>query len=119
MENFAGGHEASEGEKGISGRDRWKKDLRLSTGERLDIRDVHRCRKIYFNCRSGTLRVKVAGGTSMERDIPEGYSGGMWGPGGGAYEFGNVDILLTALSDVDVYVHIEWNVGPTFPFQSD
>nr|NLU60421.1 hypothetical protein [Pseudomonas sp. BIGb0427] len=55
----------------------------------------------------------------MERDIPEGYSGGMWGPGGGAYEFGNVDILLTALSDVDVYVHIEWNVGPTFPFQSD
>lgn len=98
----------------IAKRKRWKKIVELQHGKYIQTGDVDKCRKIYFNIEYGTIRFEITGSKDLTGTLDGPYSGGPMGPGGGAYDWGNIkNLKVIAETPTKFYIHVEWTVyGP-------
>jgi hypothetical protein len=99
----------------ISERKRWKKVLEFKAGEYVQTGDVRKCRKIYFNIEYGKIRFEITGQRDLTGSLEAPYGGGPMGPGGGAYDWGNIrNLKIIAETPTKFYVHVEWTVNGPF-----
>ena len=98
----------------IMGRGRYQKVHEMKAGQALQMGRIANCRKIYYSCGNGSVELKISGNHNLTKTISQGYEGGPWGPGGGAFNWGSVSLIFKALSDATIYIHIEWTESPGF-----
>ncbi|MCM8568880.1 hypothetical protein NE848_05795 [Gramella jeungdoensis] len=98
----------------ISERKRWQKVIELREGKYVQTGEVRKCRKIYFNIEYGKIRFEITGQKNLTGSKEAPFSGGPYGAGGGAYDWGNItNLKIIAETPAKFYVHVEWTVyGP-------
>lgn len=99
----------------IAERKKWQKRFQFKAGQYVQTGDIKKCRKIYFNIESGRIRYEITRGRTLSGTLKAPYAGGPMGPGGGAYDWGDIkNIKIIAETPAKFYVHVEWTVSGPF-----
>lgn len=92
----------------MSTRHSFRETKTFAEGEQFQISE-DRVRKVFFSCTSGKLLAQVFyGPNEIQRLLVPGFQGGMFGPGGGDYDYGRAKLIVTASEPSVLYIHFEW-----------
>lgn len=97
----------------IDGRERFRKEVALKSGESLNFGTVKKCRKIFTNVISGTIKFEIRGDYSSDMVCQTGFQGGPFSGGGGDFEPGTLQIRVMAPVDAYFHLNVEWEEGAT------